>query len=150
MKKFLFSLFSFACLVFLQGNSFAATVQVDATNSQFTPKTVTINAGDTIKWVNKTSTIPHTSTSGQSCTPDGKWDSGTLQPGASFSRVFNTAGTFPYFCTFHCSIGMTGTITVNGGTCTTFDEVIAQYDLYVSGQAAWTDVIDCYNQYVAQ
>jgi len=33
--------------------------------------------------------------------------------------------------------------------CSTWDEVITQYNTYVSGQATWSDVITCYNQYVS-
>jgi plastocyanin len=38
------------------------------------------------------------------------WDSGNINPGASFSRTFQTAGSFPYYCTFHAN--MVGTVTV--------------------------------------
>jgi plastocyanin len=34
----------------------------------------------------------------------------TMDAGATFSQTFTTAGTFPYYCTFH--VGMTGTVTV--------------------------------------
>ena len=47
--------------------------------------------------------------------PPAGFDSGTLNAGASFSRTFSTAATIGYHCTFHRSMGMTGTITVVGG-----------------------------------
>jgi plastocyanin len=46
---------------------------------------------------------------------DGSFDSGTLSSGKSFSYTFNTAGDFPYHCTFHGGPGgegMAGTVTV--------------------------------------
>jgi hypothetical protein len=31
--------------------------------------------------------------------------------------------------------------------CSTFSDVKIKYATYVSGQAPWSEVIDCYNQY---
>jgi len=90
----------------------AATTDVGIVDFAYSPANVTINVGDTVHWVNNGS-FPHTSTSGVSPTPDGIWDSGLLGSGASYSRTFDTAGTFPYFCTLHTF--MTGTVTVQGG-----------------------------------
>jgi plastocyanin len=50
--------------------------------------------------------------SGASNTP---FDSGTLNAPATFVHVFPTAGTVGYHCTFHVSLGMTGTVTVVAG-----------------------------------
>ncbi|GEM_PF-1296172 len=61
----------------------------------FTPKTITIARGTRVRWTN-TGSVAHTSTSNT-----GKWDSGTIAPGASFSRVFRRAGTFRYHCSIH-------------------------------------------------
>jgi putative membrane protein len=41
---------------------------------------------------------------------DGRWDSGDIQPGASFSARFQFPGKYNYLCRHHQ--GMTGTITV--------------------------------------
>jgi plastocyanin len=74
------------------------------TNGAFMPNPDTIAVGDTVTWTNNDSTA-HTTTA------DGReWDSGTLAPGASFSRTFTAAGTFTYHCTIHP--GMIGTVTV--------------------------------------
>jgi plastocyanin len=90
----------------------AATVDVAIGDSFFNPTPLTINAGDTVRWTNNGS-FPHTTTSGTGCSPDGNWDSASLSTGQTFSHTFNTAGTFPYYCTFHCGSGMVGEITVN-------------------------------------
>ena len=93
----------------------AATIKIAIGNFFFAPQTVTINVGDTIIWENQGSTF-HTSTSGQNCTPDGKWHSGFLAPSDSFTMVFEEPGTFPYFCDvgLHCEqLDMKGTIVVN-------------------------------------
>jgi len=58
----------------------------------------------------------HSVTSGESDgtagTPDGRFDSGFLEPGDTFTFTFTEAGTYPYFCLPHPF--MTGTITVTG------------------------------------
>jgi glucose/arabinose dehydrogenase/plastocyanin len=114
MKKLKFFTCFLAILFFFPMNSPAETVDITIGNFFFSPPTVTIKPGDTIRWTNQGSTV-HTSTSGQNCTPDGLWNSGSLSPGASFSRVFDESGTFPYLCdvALHCELnGMKGTIVV--------------------------------------
>jgi copper binding plastocyanin/azurin family protein len=44
--------------------------------------------------------------------PTGMWDSGIQNAGATFTRTFNSTGTFPYYCTPHSCCGMVGTVTV--------------------------------------
>src|ERR1700692_1316653 len=65
----------------------------------FSPSSVTIHPGDTVQWT--WSSSGHTSTSGTPGSPNGLWDSGFLNPGQIFSHTFNTAGSFPYYCTAH-------------------------------------------------
>jgi len=95
----------------------AATITVNMTNTTFSPSAVTINVGDTVTWVNKDFT-QHTSTSGSTCSPNGFWGSTTIGFSGTFSHTFNAAGSFPYFCTPHCSFGMTGSVTVQSAAPT--------------------------------
>jgi plastocyanin len=85
----------------------------------FSPSSLTIKKGDTMKWVFDTS--GHTVTSGTSCTADGKFCSPndtncasgtTSSAGAIYQHPFTTAGTFPYFCATHCAFNMVGSVTV--------------------------------------
>jgi plastocyanin len=89
-------------------------VMVVMRNIAFNPGTVTIHVGQTVTWRND-DTAPHTTTSGSCpggvCTPMAGWDSGTLNPGQSFSHQFTTSGTFPYYCRIHGAM-MQGTISV--------------------------------------
>jgi plastocyanin len=56
------------------------------------------------------------STGGGGTPPGGaSFDSGTLTAPATYVRVFPTAGTVGYHCTFHVSMGMIGTVTVVSG-----------------------------------
>ncbi len=80
------------------------TVDVTIINFAFDPAAITIKAGTTVRWINQDS-ASHTVTS-----DTGLWDSGNVAQGASFSRVFDTVGTFAYHCGIHPS--MKGTITV--------------------------------------
>jgi PKD repeat protein len=80
----------------------------------------TIHVGDTVQWVFQSSTMYHSTTSGTctsggyyggDCTADGNWDSGYQMSPAMYSHVFNTAGTFKYYCQAHTS-SMTGSVVV--------------------------------------
>ena len=83
-------------------------------NSSFNSSLLTIRVGQTVVWRNDDG-VPHTTTSGSCmgsvCTPSAGWDSGTLNPGQSFSHAFTTTGSFPYYCTIHGAM-MQGTIVV--------------------------------------
>jgi LPXTG-motif cell wall-anchored protein len=90
----------------------AWAASVSMVDFNFSPATVTIKVGDSVTWTNN-ATDPHTSTS-----DTGVWDSGTVNPGASFTHTFNSAGTFPYHCSFHVSLGMVGTVIVQAASTT--------------------------------
>jgi plastocyanin len=89
-------------------------VMISLQNSQFAPADVTIKVGQTVMWTSHEN-VPHTVTSGTG--PDdpsagASFDQQLLNSGATFSQKFTSAGTFPYFCRFHFSMGMKGTVTV--------------------------------------
>jgi plastocyanin len=70
----------------------------------FTPSSLTVMAGTTVKWTNQDA-IGHTVTSNTNL-----FNSGTLGNGSSFSFTFATAGTYSYYCSIHPT--MVGQITV--------------------------------------
>jgi len=82
----------------------AETKSVTIKNFEFTPKTLTLNVGDSVMWKNDGPSA-HTATS-----TDGVFDSGNLDAGQQFSFTFTKAGTFNYACKYHDT--MQGTITV--------------------------------------
>jgi plastocyanin len=92
------------------------TVMVGPNCLCFVPPSVTIHRGDTVQWT--WSSTGHSTTSGNPGVPNGLWDSGLLNQGATFSHTFNTAGSFPYYCSAHWQFGMTGTVTVVNPTPT--------------------------------
>jgi plastocyanin len=68
---------------------------VDIRDFAFQPAVLRVPAGATVTWVNG-GQVAHTSTS------DGTgWDSGSIAPGANYSRAFSTVGQFPYHCEPH-------------------------------------------------
>jgi plastocyanin len=75
-------------------------------NSTFSPASLGFAVGATVTWINDDNMI-HTVTA-----DDGSFDSGDIQPGATFKRTFTMPGTVPYHCTYHR--GMTGSVTAGG------------------------------------
>lgn len=79
---------------------------VDPANAgdAYSPAELTITAGTTVTWTNN-DTMMHTVTSGPAAnnvgTADGLFDSGFLEPGASWSYTFTEEGVFDYHCTPH-------------------------------------------------
>lgn len=73
-------------------------------NARFSPRVLTVTRGTRVRWVNNDN-LRHTSTSNT-----GIWESGTLQTGDSFNRIFRQVGTFRYHCRIHPQI--TGRIVV--------------------------------------
>jgi len=92
--------------------AFAAEIVIQQVNLSFSPSSVTVNAGDTVRWVRTSGS--HTVTSGSSCTSNGLFSGPLNLTFTSFVWVVpeSTAGTtVRYFCSPHCST-MTGTIVV--------------------------------------
>ncbi len=95
-----------------QGNGRAPThYAVAMLEFRFQPESLNVVAGDTVTWTNH-GNLPHTTTSGVSGKPDGKWSSEHLGRGRSFSYVFAEPGTYPYYCAPHHSLGMKGVVVV--------------------------------------
>lgn len=94
------------CNAQLPAEAFGSTIVI-IRDFQFTPQTVRVPPGTKVTWVNcgPSGDESHTSTSNNSV-----WNSGLLAPGATFTREFPQAGSFPYHCTPHP--GMTGAVTV--------------------------------------
>lgn len=70
----------------------------------FKPASATVNAGDTVQFVNDDS-YPHTVTAS-----DGSFDSDNLDEHKSWSYTFKKTGTYTLLCTYHPN--MKGMLTV--------------------------------------
>jgi len=84
--------------------SAAAGATIKIAGFAFGPQGLTVHAGDKVTWANDDGAI-HTVTF-----KDGSPGATALSPGQSFTRAFDRAGTYDYFCSFHPY--MTGTVTV--------------------------------------
>jgi plastocyanin len=88
----------------------------------FLPASVTINAGDTVKWTNP-AVVLHSVTfdpsmsakPGNVVLPEGvaPFDSGDMQQDGVFSHTFTVKGTYKYICKMHEAMGMVGTVVVS-------------------------------------
>lgn len=86
----------------------AGPARVEIRGFDFTPARLEVTAGTTIVWTNGDQVV-HTATA-----DDGSWDSGAIEPGATWSHSFNRPGTYPYHCTPHPF--MRGVVIVREGT----------------------------------
>ncbi len=82
----------------------AAATVVHVKNFDYAPGTVTIVAGQSVRWVQDDET-PHTVTA-----VDKSFDSGNLDQHATWTHRFDKPGTYAYICTYHPM--MRGTIIV--------------------------------------
>jgi plastocyanin len=88
------------------GGTSAVTLQ-QTTNLTFVPATFSIKSGSSITMKNVTTAIPHT------FTVQGQGIDVTNDPGRSQKVKIDLApGKYPFFCRFHVSQGMKGTLTV--------------------------------------
>src|SRR5438477_532967 len=69
----------------------------------FGPSSVTIHPGDQVMWT--WASNGHSTTSGRPGMPNGIWNSGVRNYGATFTHTFNSVGTFPYYCTQGAEVG---------------------------------------------
>lgn len=81
----------------------------DASLTVFVPNTLTISAGDTVKWVNNKMPPHNVVVDGH---PELSHQTLAFAPTDSFTSTFETPGSYSYYCMPHRGAGMTGTITV--------------------------------------
>jgi YVTN family beta-propeller protein len=87
------------------GQAASGKAKVSIASFAFGPQSITVRKGDSITWSNDDG-APHTVTF-----KDGSADSKSISPGKTFTRAFDRAGTYEYFCAFHPF--MTGRVVVS-------------------------------------
>jgi len=94
---------------------------VDMSDMAFLQRQVTVDAGQSVVWKNTSNTTHNVVTDVAKATiaadvetPRGAamFDSGYMQPGATFSRTFTVPGVYKYVCTLHETGGMKGIVIV--------------------------------------
>jgi plastocyanin len=79
-----------------------ASNQISIENFSFNPKTITVNKGDMVAWINNDSSTHQLKSKA--------FNSPNMMQGETFTFTFEETGTFNYLCTIHPS--MTGEIIV--------------------------------------
>lgn len=83
---------------------------VDVGDNFFSESELTIEVGDTVRWVNPSGGNPHDVES-----DDGVFSSGAIASAFTFEFTFTEPGVYPYYCSVHGGpggVGMSGTVTV--------------------------------------
>ncbi len=94
-----------------------ATIKMGADNGMlaFEPSSVTIKAGDTVKWVNN-KLPPHNVVFDEANSPAAakslSHKAMMFSPGEEFEVTFNEAGTYSFYCEPHRGAGMVGKVVV--------------------------------------
>lgn len=83
----------------------ASDVSIKMQQQTFVPAKLDVSVGTKITWTNA-DTLPHSVTAN-----DGRFDSGSIEPGKTFQWTPTEAGTVMYHCIFHPS--MTAVLTVH-------------------------------------
>ena len=92
-----------------QNDSVEHVITVDGTNLRFYPASLTINEGDTVRFMWGDEILPHNSVE-----ENGLFDSGEPEREVNYSYTFgyDQDGVYDFFCEPHEAVGMDGTITV--------------------------------------
>lgn len=93
----------------------ATTITVDSTNLRFSPPSVTISEGETVRFLWSGELLPHNAVES-----DGAFDSGEPSRNVDYIFTFEMGmnGTYEYVCEPHEDMGMVGTIIVEAANTT--------------------------------
>lgn len=116
MKKILFGVVVLAGFALLIPTRLvlAANFNINIKDNFFTPFAPMIQPGDTVTWTNA-GAMPHTVTA-----DDNSFDSGEIEPGGTFSRIFSQGSVINYYCKLHSTAyeqggrAMNAVILING------------------------------------
>ena len=92
----------------VDSNAIGASITTTPSDT-FSPNTATITAGQYVKF---TTTGGHNFQNQPGAPADSTFESGAPGPQTACLQ-FTVAGSYPYECVVHVSMGMTGTLTVN-------------------------------------
>ncbi len=112
-SRFTLSIVSFLLFMASHNGVAQTTVDVTVSNNVYTPNSITINVGDTVRWTNVQGN--HNVNGTQATYPNNpeSFGNSVAGPGWVLTHVFNTPGNYDYRCDPHLFLGMTGTVTVN-------------------------------------
>ncbi|MBK8563359.1 MAG: lamin tail domain-containing protein [Saprospiraceae bacterium] len=144
MKKALLTLYSILFSIALVQAQTMHTVSLNGI--AFTPNNLTINVGDMVQWSNMSGT--HNVNGSTATFPNNPagFGNGNAAPSPwSFSHTFTVPGVYQYRCDPHASLGMTGSITVNGAA--SGDVIITEINYNSPGGGLDTfEFVELYNK----
>jgi plastocyanin len=106
-------------LILLAAPASAAEQTVTVRDNVFDPISKSVNINDTIRWTNQGSNTHNVTFDPPLAANLGDMGPASSSPNnQSVSPAFTTAGTFTYYCRFHQSSGMRGTVVVGGAGTT--------------------------------
>jgi len=89
-----------------------ADVTVEMVSTSFEPVEVSVDVGDTVRWVNNDS-FGHDVTSEQFTSDAATWElSEAVSGGGSVTHTFDSSGVYEYYCTIHGKTSMCGVVLV--------------------------------------
>ena len=111
MKKIttFISAFTFLALMFSNIQTYAVKHIVNVQNITFSPSTLNVSVGDTVRWVWINGT--HTTTSVTIPAGANTWDQPITSTNTFYEYPVTVAGTYNYECSIHAAMGMTATFT---------------------------------------
>lgn len=126
----------FALVLLLAGlPASAATVTVRTVGLLFSPEAITVELGDTVQFeIAVGHNVVETTEVGSCLSKPGGFRSGSSDLDTSvrsWSITLGAVGTYPYMCTPHCGLGMTGSIVVQQSVDTrgeSFSRIKALYE----------------------
>lgn len=90
----------------LAGEAEKTAFEVEIVKFQYLPQEITINVGESVRWINKEKRQYHSVWFEQAGDPEPDY----FFPGESYTRTFDKTGSFPYHCGPHPK--MTGVVHV--------------------------------------
>ena len=117
MKTLYKTLSILSCTVVIALSAYGITHTVTVNDGSFSPATLSVQVGDTIRWVrNSANANDHTTTS--AVVPSGAtmWDSPITAANPEFSYHVTVPGSYGYVCTPHATSGMVGGFSASDAT----------------------------------
>ena len=131
-------------LVYLSMNLTGQTSHsVSVLNNQFSPKILTVTAGDEVVWTNSSGS--HNVNGGTATFPSNPASFGnSVGTDWTYKFVFNTPGTYNYQCDPHAGMGMVGQVVVNPKSTTGPFTLTVNFSAMTPhvGETLWLAVID--------
>jgi len=133
---------TFLCLLPLAVVGQSVTVN----DNFFSSNAITITAGQTVTWTwSGSNSGSHDVVSGSSCSSDGQYSSPFHSNSGTFTHQYTAVGTYNYFCSPHCGLGMTGSVAVSPAAATHL--VMSSVPGSATAGVAFNVVVTAYDQF---